>query len=290
MKNIIVGIDFSKNSINSLRHAVAIALKTSATLHLVWVKTPGVTKGLGKGNRNDFVKIANEKLEKLINDCKKEAPNAKIQSVILEGKPFVELTKYAANLDDVIIAIGTHGVSGFEENFIGSNAYRTAAASSVPVLVLREGVNVNRDLVQIVVPVDVSFDTLQKIRYATEFAKVFSAKILLVGIYEKHDPQQKHIVNIQLNHAKLMCTQVNVRHDTEFLPYQGNMANTFVKFAKSKDANLLVIMRENSDQIDITNLFLGNTTQQLLTKSPLPLLIIPNVSMDVAADMQQIES
>ena len=43
MKNIVVGIDFSKNSLNALKHAVAIGLKTKGTLHLVWVKTPAVS-------------------------------------------------------------------------------------------------------------------------------------------------------------------------------------------------------------------------------------------------------
>ena len=74
MGNIIVGIDFSKNSINSLKHAVAIALKTSDTLHLVWVKTAGVTKGLAKENKHDFAQMANDKLQYFMEECKKEAP------------------------------------------------------------------------------------------------------------------------------------------------------------------------------------------------------------------------
>ena len=42
-KNIIVGVDFSNSSLNALRHAISLALKTGADMHLVWVKTPGVT-------------------------------------------------------------------------------------------------------------------------------------------------------------------------------------------------------------------------------------------------------
>ena len=43
MKNIIVGIDFSNSSMVAMRHAVAICLRTQASLHLVWVKTPSVS-------------------------------------------------------------------------------------------------------------------------------------------------------------------------------------------------------------------------------------------------------
>ena len=278
MANIIVGIDFSENSINSLRHAVAIALKTSDTLHLVWVKTAGVTKGLAKENKDEFVQKANEKLSQLMETCKQEAPKATVQSVILEGKPFMELTKYAKNLKKSVIVIGTHGISGFEENFIGSNAYKTAAASIVPVLILRDGVKIKRDLTQIVVPVDTSFDTLQKVKAATEFAKIFSAKILLAGFYEKGNLQQKHIVNIQLNHAESICTKINVRHDMEMVPFKGMLSNAIVQYGTSKDANLLVIMREGSDVGEVSDLWMGNTTQQILTKSPMPVLVIPNVN------------
>jgi len=278
MGNIIVGIDFSKNSINSLKHAVAIALKTSDTLHLVWVKTAGVTKGLAKENKHDFAQMANDKLQYFMEECKKEAPKVKVQIAILEGRPFIELSKYAAGLKKSLIVIGTHGVSGFEENFIGSNAYKTAAASSVPILVLREGVKINRDLTQIVVPIDVSFDTLQKVKASIEFAKSFSAKILLAGFYEENNLQQKHITDIQLNHAKAMCAKANIRYDMENVPFKGHPADATIKYGKAKDANLLVIMREGSDIGELSDLWMGNTTQQLLTKAPMPILIIPNVN------------
>lgn len=279
MGNIIIGIDFSENSIDSLRHAVAIALKTADTLHLVWVKTAGITKGLAKENRDDFIQMANDKLSQLVEECKREAPKVKTQIVILEGRPFIELTKYASNQKDSLIVIGTHGVSGFEENFIGSNAFKTAAASTVPVMVLREGVKINRDLIQILVPIDVSFETLQKVKAATKFAKSFSAKILLAGFYEKNNPQHNHIVNIQLNHAETICSKANVRHDVEMQPFEGNISDAIVKYGKDKDANMMVIMREGSDTNEISDLWLGNTTQQLLTKSPMPILIIPNANL-----------
>jgi len=277
MGNIVVGIDFSENSINSLKHAVAITLKTGATLHLVWVKTAGITKGLAKENKNDFVQMANEELNLLMEECKREASKAKVQSVIVEGKPFMELTKYATNLKKSLIIIGTHGVSGFEKNFIGSNAFKTVAASPVPVMVLREGVKIKRDLTQIVVPVDVSFDTLQKVKVAAEFAKSFSAKILLAGFYEKNNQQQEHIVDIQLKHAETICAKANIRNDREMVPFKEHISDAIVQYGKEKDANLIVIMREGDIIDDISNLWLGNTTQQLLTKSPIPLLIVPNV-------------
>ena len=201
MKNIVVGIDFSENSINSLKHAIAIALKTGAALHLVWVKTPGVTKGLGESNIDEYTRKANKKLQELLKACKAETPKSAAQSVILEGKPFVEIPKYASNLENAIIVIGTHGISGFEERFIGSNAFKTIVASPVPILILREGIQINRDLTQIFVPIDTSFETLQKVKPAITFAKSFAAKIIILGLYPPKNNDDKHVVEVQVGHA-----------------------------------------------------------------------------------------
>ncbi|MEG2071388.1 MAG: universal stress protein, partial [Bacteroidales bacterium] len=108
MKNIVVGIDFSKNSLNAMRHAVAIALKNNGKIHLIWVKTPGASESIVKDNANAYTMKAEERLIELVNECKTEAPNCSVHYVILEGKPATEITTYASNITDSIIVIGTH--------------------------------------------------------------------------------------------------------------------------------------------------------------------------------------
>jgi len=274
MKNIVVGIDFSDNSINSMKHAVAISLKTDGKLHLVWVKTPGATKGLGIDSINDFTKKANQKLEQLAKDCKAEAPNSEVQIVILEGKTFEVLPQYASNLEEALIVIGTHGISGFEEKFLGSNAFKLVCASTVPILILRGGIQIHRDLTQILVPIDISFETLQKIKPAVAFAKSFGAKILLVGFHLSKDKEGKHVVEVQCGHAAKLCLNANVRHDVEICEYENEINDAVVQYAEKKDVNLMVIMREAEGG----GLFIKNTVQQLLITTPMPLLTIPNIN------------
>jgi nucleotide-binding universal stress UspA family protein len=86
MKNIVVGIDFSNSSLNALKHAIAISLKTQGKLHLVWVKTPSTTNKAAKEEIKQITKKAQAALAELIADCKKEAPKSVVNSIILEGK------------------------------------------------------------------------------------------------------------------------------------------------------------------------------------------------------------
>lgn len=277
MKNIVVGIDFSKNSYNAMKHAIAISLKTKAKLHLAWVKTAALnTDFAGTAAAKDFFNAVRKKLDQWVLECQNEAPESHVDSIILEGKPSIEICKYASNLADAIIVMGTHGVSGFEEFIIGSNTFKTINLTSVPLLVLREGVEVNRDLTEILVPIDTSFETLQKIKPAIEFAKAFAAKICLLGVVNPINSEIKHIINVQLQHAASMCKKANIRYETHTVEVPGDSISALLEYAKRLDVNLMVIMREEEN--DLSSVWMGSNTRQIVNNSPMPLLIIPNVN------------
>ena len=277
MKNIVVGIDFSKNSYNAMKHAVTISLRNKAKLHLVWVKTAAMKTDLAVNTTtDDYMSKVREKLNEWVEECKAEAPESSVTSIILEGKPAIELCKYASNLNKGMIVMGTHGVSGFEEFFVGSNAFRTLNLTTVPVLILREGIEINRDLTEILVPIDTSFETLQKMKIAIEFAKDFSAKICLLGMINPISNDIKHIINVQLNHAASMCKKANVRYDVLPLEISGDSITALLDSAKKMDVNLMVIMRE--EEHDLSSVWMGSNTRQVVNNSPMPLLIVPNVN------------
>lgn len=275
MKNIVVGIDFSQNSENALRHAVAMALKTKAKIHIVWVKTPTAASKLDVTDEDDMMNKAHARLDEFVAMARHEAPKNEIQGVILEGKAYVKLAQYAANLPEALLVVGSHGASGFEEMFIGSNTMKVVGIAKTPVMIIGSHVNVNRDLTKILTPIDMSFETLQKMKPAAEIAKYFSAKLALLGIHDPNYSEEKHVINVQLNHAVGMCEMANVRCDAATLEVSGNVPTAVVEWAKKEDVNLIVIMREEED--DITSFWLGSNTRQLMNLAPMPLLVIPNI-------------
>ena len=277
MKNIVVGIDFSKNSYNAMKHAVAISLKNKAKLHLAWVKTAAMkTDFAATTAAKDFLNAVKAKLKEWEEECKAEAPESSVTSVVLEGKPALELCNYAAYLPKSMIVMGTHGVSGFEEFFVGNNAFKTINQTTVPVLILREDIQINRDLTEILVPLDTSFETLQKMKIAIEFAKDFNAKICLLGVVNPVTNDIKHVINVQLNHAASMCKKANVRYDVQTLDVPGDSISALLGAAKKMDVNLMVIMREEEN--DLSSVWMGTNTRQIVNNSPMPLVIVPNVN------------
>jgi nucleotide-binding universal stress UspA family protein len=112
-------------------------------------------------------------------------------------------------------------------------------------------------------------------KYAIKFAKAFSAKILLLGVISEQ-PETKHIVSVQLGHAMRMLEQANIRHDWTSIEIKGNISKEVVDFAKKLDVNLMIIMRE--EEQEFSDFWLGTTTRQILNSTPMPLLIIPNIT------------
>ncbi len=273
MKNILVGIDFSNSSMTAMRHAVALALKSDSTLHLVWVKTPGAMKNIEENEH--YLGDIQQKLNEWVELCKKESPNTPVNSIILEGKVHLAITEYASNLPESIIVMGAHGTSGFEEGYIGNNAYRLINGATVPVLIMRENIQINRDLHKIFVPIDTSFETLQKIKHAIDLAKMFAAQIFLFGVNYPNNAEVRHIINVQLRHAADMCDEANVRYVVEAMNINHNdVCNTILQSASDYDSNIIVIMREENE----TDFTASRNMRQILSTCAMPLYIIPNVN------------
>ena len=131
-------------------------------------------------------------------------------------------------------------------------------------------------LTEILVPIDTSFETLQKMKVAIEFAKDFGAKICLLGMINPVTNDIKHIINVQLNHAASMCKKANVRYDVLPLEISGDSITALLNSAKKLDVNLMVIMRE--EEHDLSSVWMGSNTRQVVNNSPMPLLIVPNVN------------
>lgn len=273
-KNIVVGVDFSESSHNAMRHAISLSLKTGGEIHLVWVKTPGVANNVTEDGGDNYITKVQAMLEDWKKECKLEAPQAEVNTVILEGKVHTEILKYASNLSIPIVVMGTHGTSGFEEGYIGNNANRLIKDAKVPILIMRENIEIKRDLHNIYAPIDLSFETLQKMRYATYLAKCFAAKVTIAGVYYPNNADTRHIINVQMRHASDMCEDRNVRHEMVPLVVQRDYVQTLLNHAHELDSNLIVIMREESE----TDFSSSSNMAEILCTSKMPLLIIPNIT------------
>ena len=123
MKTIIVSLDLSDESLNGLNLAMMLAAKTGANIllvHVIGKNTGDYYEQMEKENQ-----LAQTKFEAILQKYKEQI-NLKftLSYIIKEGKIFKEIADLADKHEDALTVLSTHGTSGFEELFIGGNAYK----------------------------------------------------------------------------------------------------------------------------------------------------------------------
>jgi nucleotide-binding universal stress UspA family protein len=124
MSKIIVAIDFSECSINAFLHALSIAQHCSNDLILIWVEKPSSEKDKFEKQAGDPSREVKKQFEELILKYQPEL-KGKISYKLRKGTVYKEITKEAKESKATLIIAGTHGASGFEEFWIGSNANKS---------------------------------------------------------------------------------------------------------------------------------------------------------------------
>jgi len=143
IKKILVPIDFSDYSKNSLKYAVNFADQFNSEITLIYVVEPVIYPpdfSMGQiaipSVNAEWDLKAKEELEKL---AKQEIPESvKVSVKIKTGKPFLEIIDTAAEENVDLIIIATHGHSGVEHILFGSTAEKVVRKAPCPVLTLRE--------------------------------------------------------------------------------------------------------------------------------------------------------
>lgn len=272
MKTILSAIDFSDCSINALEHAISIARASKSNVLMLWVNNPNTTKTiLSSDLSDDLLEEVEHQFTRLIAKYSPELPDSKIDYIIREGKVYKEVVNQARESDAWLIIAGTHGSSGFEELWIGSNANRIVQAASCPVITIRSGIAIERRLDKIVMPIDSSPETRQKVPFTCDLAAMFGAEVHILTIFTTSIQEVRSYIRSYSKQAADYFTKNGVKYHIEEVETD-NISTVTLEYAQKIDANLISIMTEQEKSA--TNLFLGPYAQQMVHHSPLPVLSI----------------
>jgi nucleotide-binding universal stress UspA family protein len=142
IRRIMAPVDFSTNSRQALRHAIAFAAHYKATLVLLHVVEPVVYPAdLGfppmtlQTTAVDFQDAAKARLQMLVEE---ELPEGiPLETRIKVGRPYQEICDTAAKEKIDLLIVSTHGYTGLKHVLLGSTAERVVRHAPCPVLVVR---------------------------------------------------------------------------------------------------------------------------------------------------------
>lgn len=276
MNQIIVPIDFSEESMNGLELAVMISSKTRANIQLVYVMKQ--SSDFYQVSKDEEKRSAKNKLQEIKSRYEnKLGSGVKLSFIIKKGKIYDEVVEQVESYDDSIIVVSTHGASGFEEFFIGSNALKIITASERPVITIKHGV-VPRNIRRILLPIDYTRDTRQKVPYTLKMAKSFQSTVHIMGISTGQDQELSQRIKSWMNQVSEYFTENDVAVNTTYQRGE-NVTDIIAEYVRKEKIDLISIMTDQGTAI--SNFILGSNAQQLISKSEVPVLCITPKELNI---------
>ncbi len=277
-KIIIVGVDFSKGSMHALRFAINLANRNNANVLLVHVMKPSREESLFNDDRNKLRREAKKRMEELIDNNKFLMKSGKIIYKVRSGKVEKEILNQAKYHDAYLVVVGTHGLSGFEPSWIGSNAYKIVANSPCPVLTIRYGVDASKRISKIVLPIDSTKESRQKVPFIAGLAKLYKAEVLITGLISSS--ASKALVKSYCEQVEKFMMVENVIHSVHMIEV-GNLTEKTLEFARAQKADMVAIMTEQ--ETTLSNILVGSYAQQMINHSEIPVVSLRSKNLyDVA--------
>ncbi|MEP3837012.1 MAG: universal stress protein [Algibacter sp.] len=184
MKKIIIPIDFSKHSEYALKTAAKLAKKHGAellVLHMLEMSDIMLSASDGLQNQKTafFLQLAEQKFKDFLNKTYLE--DVKVTPIIKHFKVFSEVNEVAKSYNADLIVMGSHGVNGLTEYFVGSNTERVVRSSNIPVLVVKNDMrDVDFDVVAFAC--DFNEESIKSYLNAKEMFKNEVAKLYLIHV------------------------------------------------------------------------------------------------------------
>lgn len=267
MSEIVVAIDFSSCSVNATRTAVMIANDFDANITLVHVSKPGSDESVYPDTQDIHYQEAEKRLKEMVSDFRLLMKN-EIRYRIRQGRVYTEIVNEAKYNDAIMLIAGTHGISGFEEYFIGSNAYRLVSLSSCPVITIRTMFQ-KKEVKKILLPIDSSRDTRQKSNFAADVALKLNAEVRVLGVYDTGIKEiRKRVKNYALQVFKFF-EQKGINTSIDFA--EGKKASGIIlDYISIHDLDMVAMMSDK----DSSTMIIGNEAQRVINHSPVPVLSI----------------
>ncbi|MGZ3884197.1 MAG: universal stress protein [Bacteroidia bacterium] len=264
--NILTPTDFSKTGLLAVEHAVYMARLYGAGLHLLHsIESAGTT-----ASDEESAKQAEKQLQDLAGKLQKEHAIS-VSTICRRGKPADEVIQAIGEHAIDIVVMGTHGTSGFNELLLGSNAQKIAAACTCPVITIQQQFE-KPGFDRIVLPIDDSFYSRQKVDYTLLLAKKYSSKIYLLGLINTDSVIDQEKFIIKLSAVKEAISKAEVPYEYERME-GGNLAEAAMDYSQKVKAGLVVVLSDHES--DMGGPLSGAFARQIVNHSHVPVLSIP---------------
>jgi nucleotide-binding universal stress UspA family protein len=273
--HIIVPIDFSEQSTIALNQSYNLARLTGADITLIHVVDEDMFSSMLNlfADKDKQIELLMTGVKFKMNEVAEEVrqkSGLNVQIRIEHGKIYEQVVKVAEELNAAFIIMGTNGPTTLRKKFIGSNAIRVINEAHCPVITIkgkehRSGCNT------IVLPLDLTKETKEKVGKCIEIARYFNSEVKVVSVIETEDEFLVNKLTRQMEQVVDFIKNDNIKCAGELIHHK-NISETVIEYCNKVKADLLIIMTQQ--EMEWNDFFIGTKSQYVINHCDIPVCSI----------------
>jgi len=272
MKRILVPTDFSEQAENALKVAAQIARRNNSEIYVL--NSLELPLHLASSNETSsmpeslfFIKLAKKHFEELL---KKPFLEGLLihDAIIGHGEVYKDVQEAVIEKDVDLVIMGSHGINGFMEMFIGSNTEKVVRTSKAPVLVIKNDHD-HFKINNFVYATDFSEECKEPFKKAQKIAKITGAHLNLLFVNTPNAFETTTDINKKLKdftkdiELEKEEYSINIYNDT-------SVEKGILNFAKETNADLIGLGTHGRK--GISHFFNGSVSEDLVNHANMPVV------------------
>jgi nucleotide-binding universal stress UspA family protein len=255
-QSILIPIDFSKQSYIAVKQTYSIAKHTKSKLILMYVSPTGENE-----RKDDLENLA---------QATREETGLSVETLIKKGEMYDVTSKTAEELTCSLIVLSIDENAKFKSGIFGGGMTVSKFLTTAPCPVLTVRSNDHKEgMKNIVMPFDLSPESREKVSYAVQLARFYSADIRIVSVFKPNDDEYENKLLPYLQQVKKFIKQEGVHCTNRSLPSL-KPAEAIIEYALKNDCD--IIIQINQQDLSISERFSGTVGHKIVELSPIPVL------------------
>lgn len=270
MKRILVPTDFSEHARYATQVAAQIARKNNAEIYLLNLldlpshMNDAVSNGVQIPEVMLYLAKTKERLVELMEESYFDGLTVYADARL--ERAFDGIVKYSTEKNADLIVMGSHGASGFQEMFIGSNTEKVVRASDIPVIIIKsemEEFNINK----FVFASDFSHEIKKPFQKIVEFANLFDAKLDLVMI---NTPNSFKTNTVAENIMQNFVSAFPLKNYSLHIYNDANIEKGIINYSNKANADLIGIATHG--RTGLAHFFNGSVSEDIVNHAIKPVI------------------
>jgi nucleotide-binding universal stress UspA family protein len=288
MNKILIPVDFEKQSLLAIEQSFSLAQTILAEITLLYVHEPsGIFSSIfSDDQKSEFLIGIDERLAEIAGKASASS-GITVHYRIEKGKIYSKIIEVSNEINAQFIMMGTNSSDQEKEQVkrIGANTSRVVRGAKCPVITVN-GNHVYPGCRNILLPMDLTKESRQKVTMGIEIARYFGAGIKVVSAFLTKNEraevgrlyQQGEQVTNFIASAGIDCTFEII----ELKDDEKTSVPSILNFAeKQGDIDLIIILSEQ--EASLVYYFTGSQSQDFIRLSDIPVLSIQPKDLGVGS-------